>query len=336
VHQTRGVPLNETMLAMQAIDKGDVRVVEVCIPTPSEGQVLVKMELASICGSDLHIVDYGWLVDEYPLRPGYPGHEGVGTVIDANGTELSDGDRVLVTPAIWDSLSFAEYQALGTNFLTVLPEATDQQPDHLLMAQQLGTVIFAAKRLPNLLNQTCVVMGQGSAGLFWNYVLKHLGAERVIAIEPIAHRLEVGAGFGSDDRINETFDAATRRVLELTGEGADVVIEAIGTKETHGQAMDLVRPDGQIVWFGVPQSAEPIPFDFDTFFRKRIGAYSPLGAQDELELSSFRQALKWIDDGLIDMSEVVTHSFPLSRVDEAFKAARERANGAVKVVVTMG
>jgi len=328
--------LTETMLAMQTLKQGDVRLTEVPIPSPTDGQALVKMELASICGSDLHIVDYGWLVEEYPLRPGYPGHEGIGTVIDANGTELSNGDRVLVTPAIWDSLSFAECQALGTNFLTALPPDSDQKPDHLLMAQQLGTVIFAAKRLPNLLGQTCVVMGQGSAGLFWNYVLKHLGAARVIAIEPIAHRLEVGAGFGSDDRISDTFDAATRAVLELTGEGADVVVEAIGTKETHGQALDLVRPDGQIVWFGVPQSAELIPFDFDTFFRKRIAAYSPLGAQDELGLSSFRQALKWINDGQIDMSEIVTHSFPLSRVDEAFKAARERANGAVKIVVTMG
>ena len=328
--------MTDTMLAMQALAQGDVRLTEVPIPRPSDGQALVKMELASICGSDLHIVDYGWLVEEYPLRPGYPGHEGIGTVVDANGTELADGDRVLVTPAIWDSLCFAEYQALGTNFLTVLPEASDQQADHLLMAQQLGTVIFAAKRLPNLLGQTCVVMGQGSAGLFWNYVLKHLGAQRVIAIEPIAHRLQVGAGFGSDERIGDTFAAATRAVLDLTGEGADVVVEAIGTTETHGQALELVRPDGQVVWFGVPQGPEPIPFDFDTFFRKRIAAYSPLGAQDELELSSFRQALKWIDDGLIDMSEVVTHSFPLARVVEAFQAARKSENEAVKIVITMG
>lgn len=324
------------MLAMQALAREDIRLLEVPIPTPGDGQALVKMELASICGSDLHIVDYGWLVEEFPLRPGYPGHEGIGTIVDANGTGLGQGDRVLVTPAIWDSLCFAEYQALGTNFLTVLPANSSQTPEHLLMAQQLGTVIFAAKRLPNLLGRTCVVMGQGSAGLFWNFVLKHLGAERVIAIEPIAHRLDVGAGFGSDDRINDVFDAATRAVLEMTGEGADVVVEAIGTKETHSQAMDLVRPDGQVVWFGVPQSAAPIPFDFDTFFRKRISAYSPLGAQDELELSSFRQALKWIEDGIIDMSEVVTHWFPLTRIDEAFRTARERANGAVKIVVTMG
>ena len=323
------------MLAMQAAARQDVRIVEIPIPTPSEGQALVKMELASICGSDLHIVDYGWLVDEYPLRPGYPGHEGIGTVVNANGTGLDEGDRVLVTPAIWDSLCFAEYQALGTNFLTVLPAASSQKPDHLLMAQQLGTVIFAAKRLPNLLGQTCVVMGQGSAGLFWNFVLKRLGAGRVIAIEPIAHRLSVGAGFGSDERIGDTFAAATRAVLALTGEGADVVVEAIGTKETHAQALELVRPDGQVVWFGVPQSAELIPFNFDLFFRKRISAYSPLGAQDERELSSFRQALNWIDDGVIDMSEIVTHTFPLARIDEAFKVARERANDAVKIVVTM-
>ncbi|MCH7642642.1 MAG: zinc-binding dehydrogenase [Chloroflexi bacterium] len=327
--------MTETMLAMQAAARQDVRIVEIPIPTPSEGQALVKMELASICGSDLHIVDYGWLVEEYPLRPGYPGHEGIGTVVNANGTGLGEGDRVLVTPAIWDSLCFAEYQALGTNFLTVLPAASSQKPDHLLMAQQLGTVIFAAKRLPNLLGQTCVVMGQGSAGLFWNFVLKRLGAGRVIAIEPIAHRLRVGAGFGSDERIGDTFAAATRAVLALTGEGADVVVEAIGTKETHAQALELVRPDGQVVWFGVPQSAELIPFNFDLFFRKRISAYSPLGAQDETELSSFRQALNWIDDGVIDMSEIVTHTFPLARIDEAFKVARERANDAIKIIVTM-
>ena len=323
------------MLAMQAAARQDVRIVEIPIPTPLEGQALVKMELASICGSDLHIVDYGWLVEEYPLRPGYPGHEGIGTVVNANGTGLDEGDRVLVTPAIWDSLCFAEYQALGTNFLTVLPAASSQKPDHLLMAQQLGTVIFAAKRLPNLLGQTCVVMGQGSAGLFWNFVLKRLGAGRVIAIEPIGHRLRVGAGFGSDERIGDTFAAATRAVLALTGEGADVVVEAIGTKETHAQALELVRPDGQVVWFGVPQSAELIPFNFDLFFRKRISAYSPLGAQDEPELSSFRQALNWIDDGVIDMSEIVTHTFPLARIDEAFKVARERANDAIKIIVTM-
>lgn len=327
--------MTETMLAMQAADRQDVRIVEIPIPTPSEGQALVKMELASICGSDLHIVDYGWLVDEYPLRPGYPGHEGIGTIVNANGAGLGEGDRVLVTPAIWDSLCFAEYQALGTNFLTVLPTASSQKPDHLLMAQQLGTVIFAAKRLPNLLGQTCVVMGQGSAGLFWNFVLKRLGAGRVIAIEPIAHRLSVGAGFGSDERIGDTFAAATRAVLKLTGEGADVVVEAIGTKETHAHALELVRPDGQVVWFGVPQSADLIPFNFDLFFRKRISAYSPLGAQDETELSSFRQALNWIDDGVIDMSEIVTHTFPLARIDEAFKVARERANDAIKIIVTM-
>ena len=323
------------MLAIQAMAREDVRVIETPIPTPTDGQALVKMELASICGSDLHIVDYGWLVDEYPLRPGYPGHEGIGTVVDANGTDLQTGDRVLVTPAIWDSLCFAEYQALGGNFLTVLPGASGQKPEHLLMAQQLGTVIFAAKRLPNLLNQTCVVMGQGSAGLFWNFVLKHLGAERVIAIEPIAHRLDVGSRFGSDHQINDTFSTATRRVVELTGAGADVVVEAVGTKETHAHALELVRPDGQVVWFGVPQSAETIPFNFDLFFRKRISAYSPLGAQDELELSSFRQALKWIEDGVIDMSEVVTHSFPLARADEAFATARQRQGGAVKIVITM-
>ncbi|MFW6195298.1 MAG: zinc-binding dehydrogenase [Chloroflexota bacterium] len=324
------------MLAAQATGKGLIGCTEAPSPQPGDGQALVRMELASICGSDLHIVDYGWLADEWPLRPGYPGHEGVGVIVRPGASgRFREGDRVLVTPQIWGSFCFAEYQAVGEAFLTPMPDPPAESGVTLqerLMAQQLGTVIFAARRLPNLIGKTCAVMGQGSAGLFWDFVLKRLGAERVIAIEPLPHRLGISRLYGADEQISGTFAAATSDVQELTGgEGADVVVEAVGSPETLSHAIELARPEGQIVWFGVPQTAEAYPFNFDLFFRKRVSAYSPLGAQDEPDLASFRQALRWIDTGEINMKPVVTHSYPLSQVAEAFETARSRQDGAVKV-----
>ena len=324
------------MLAMQALNKGDVRIVEVPVPTPSDGQVLVKMELASICGSDLHIVDYGWLVDEYPLRPGYPGHEGIGTVVNANGTELTDGDRVLVTPAIWDSLSFAEYQALGTNFLTVLPEATDQQPDHLLMAQQLGTVIFAARELPALNGETVVVIGQGSAGLFHDYWLRRMGAGRIITVEPNKPRREAGRMFDVDDVLDVTGQAAVDAVLDLTnGVGADLIVDAVGGGDTLNQAISMVKPAGHVHIFGLPSSYDKVPFDLGGFFMKRVKVSNTFGAQDEPGLPAFREALDLIEQGEIDMAPFVTDVFPLERVDEALALAHEPSGGTLKVSLTM-
>ena len=204
--------MTQSMLAMQAFDKGDVRLTEVPVPTPTDGQVLVKMELASICGSDLHIVDYGWLVEEYPLRPGYPGHEGIGTIVEANGTDLKNGDRVLVTPAIWGSLCFAEYQALGTNFLTVLPEASDQQPDHLLMAQQLGTVIFAAKL------ETCRLVAVRPGVMSWQVILQEDSIFLWTELASIRHLGFLSEKFQDEEQLGELLAHQARVSGLATGE----------------------------------------------------------------------------------------------------------------------
>ena len=148
-----------------------------CVPAlePEAGRVLVRTCLASICGSDLHIAYQGWSVTELPLPPGRPGHEGVGEVVDGGGTGFETGQIVLTVPNIHDSATFAEYQLLHPGNLVALP---DTKPlTHLLMAQQLGTVIFGCRRLPPLAGRTVVVIGQGSVGLFHDFILRRLGAE---------------------------------------------------------------------------------------------------------------------------------------------------------------
>ena len=306
---------------------------EIPVPGPVPGKVLVETKLASICGSDLHIVYMGWNVHEFPLPHGHPGHEGLGEVVDGEDTEFSAGDLVLTVPNIWGSQTFAGYQLIEPHFLLKLP--TDIPESHLLMAQQLGTVVFACRRLPSLLGQTVAVIGQGSVGLFHDFLLRRLGAHRIIAIEPVPARLAAGRAMGVDDAVDVSGRRATEAVLDMTGgQGADVVIEAVGSVDTFNQSLKMVKPLGRVVVFGLPPTMNPVPFDWDTFFRKRIDMHTVFGAQDEPGLSAFQLAVDFIARGEIDMSPFVTHQFPIDQVQEAFDLADSREDGALKVSLT--
>ncbi len=269
-----------TMPAALATGLTKIQCDEIPIPDMEPGKVLVKSKLSSICGSDLHIVYMGWNAYEFPLPHGYPGHEGVGEVVDPGDSDFQPGDFVLTAPNIWSSRTFAGYQMIDPGFLLKLPSGVPE--DHLLMAQQLGTVVFGARKLPPLLGQTVVVMGQGSVGLFHDFMLRRLGAHRIIAIEPVAERLQAGRNMGIDDAIDVTGQRATDAILDLTnGEGADVVIEACGSVDTLNQSLQLVKPLGRVAVFGLPPTMEKVPFDWDTFFRKRLDLHTVFGAQDE-------------------------------------------------------
>lgn len=321
------------MSAAIVTDLKRVQCDEIRIPAMEPDMALVKTTLASICGSDLHIAYMGWNVSELPMPHGYPGHEGVGEIVDPGDSDFSHGDRVLTAPAIWVAKCFAGYQLINPRYLLKLPDGI---PDsHLLMAQQLGTVVFACRKLPNLLGKTVVVIGQGSVGLFHDFMLKRLGAHRIIAIEPVAERLNAGKTLGVDEFVDVTGKRATDAVMDLTnGQGGDVVIEAVGSVETLNQAMSLASPLAKVAIFGLPPTMDRVPFDWDTFFRKRLHLYSVFGGQDELGLPAFKLAVDFIANGAIDMSPFVTHQLPIHQVQEAFELANSKQDGALKVSLT--
>ena len=212
--------------------------------------------------------------------------------------------------------------------------------DRVTLAQQLGTVLFAAKRLPgplasSLEGQTCLVVGQGSAGLFWDFILTRLGAEKIISIEPLRWRRELGLQYGVDEMIDVTGESAVRAAKELTGGvGADLIIEAVGTTQTLSQAFHLVRDEGQVVLFGLPESEEPVPFDYSQMFKSRADVFTVLGSQDEPGLTSYAEAVRLISSGEIDVGPIISHRINISEIDRAFEIASNPADGAVKVGLT--
>jgi L-iditol 2-dehydrogenase len=322
------------MRAAIAIARGVIRCEEVDMPRIQDGEVLVRTLAASICGSDLHMINSGWGMHAFPAMAGHTGHEAAGRVVESRSDKFSEGDIVLTVPFIWDSRCFADYQVVDDKHLLKLDPGIDL--DSITLAQQLGTVVYAAKRLPTSLEgQTCIVVGQGSAGLFWDFTLKQLGAEKIISIEPLAWRRELGLSYGVDEAIDVTGDVAMDVVKEMTaGAGADLVVEAVGSTQTLSQVFHLVRSEGKVVLFGLPESEEPVPFDYSQMFKIRADAFTVLGSQDEPGLTSYVEAVRLISSGEIDVEPIISHRVNISEIDRAFHIADKRVDGAVKVGIT--
>tara|TARA_B100001245_G_scaffold235008_1_gene221845 strand:- start:968 stop:1942 length:975 start_codon:yes stop_codon:yes gene_type:complete len=322
------------MRAAVAADLGIIKCEEVQVPSIDRNEVLIRTLAASICGSDLHMLDTGWAMHAFPAMAGHPGHEAMGQVVQSRSDRIAEGDLVLTTPHIWNSRCFADYQAVDDAHVLKLSPGVDV--DIITLAQQLGTVVYAAKRLPvNLQGQSCLVIGQGSAGLFWDFQLNLLGAEKIISIEPLSWRRELGLSYGVDQVIDIVGDGAVDAVKDMTdGLGADLVIEAVGSTETLSQAFHFVRDEGNVVLFGLPESEGPVPFDYSQMFKSRANAFTVLGSQDEKGLKSYVEAVRLISSGQIDVNPIISHRVNIADIDSAFEVARGRVDGAVKIGVT--
>ena len=326
----------EMMRAGQMIGVKDMRFVEAPIPEIADEQILVKTSMASICGSDLHLVQHGAGLHAPPPCPhGFPGHEGIGEVVASNHAHVETGTRVLCFPRAMIAEGFSEYQRMHGRYVLPLPE-TSVPESELLMAQQLGTVVFASRQRPvDVVGKTVLVIGQGSAGLFWTYWLKRSGAATLIAADRSDARLQVAQSYGADVTVNVDDLDIAEVIHELTGDGADYVVEAVGRRETLFQSIDLVRPDGDLMWFGLPDTDDSVPISFAKFFRKRLTASSTYGAQEEGDAVSFQTALDLIAGGQIDVSPLLSHVYPVEEISTAFAVADDPVpHNALKVSVS--
>src|SRR5262245_40328915 len=149
------------MLAGDMYAPGKIRLVErpepVLSPAPPDGltgQIIFQPETTCLCGSDLPYFNGS---DEWPIEVGHSLHEMIGTVTATNGKRWKAGDRILAVPIGQQGLQerFILDEARTISIATNLPE------EQVLMAQPLGTAIFALKKLPNLLDLDVVIVGQG-------------------------------------------------------------------------------------------------------------------------------------------------------------------------------
>lgn len=319
------------MRAGRLVGPGRIEVVQTEAPAPGPDEALVRMVRASVCGSDLINVFGRAERDEFPCPPGYPGHEGVGEVIETRCGELRLGELVLMAPAPPRAGCFADYAVIHGRSVVPLPAAAS--PDRFVMAQQLGTVIFALKRFwPGPPADTAVVIGAGSAGIYFTHLLKRRGFGQVIASDPDPRRLALAERYGADVVVRPDEAALADAVMERTGgRGADLVVEAVGHDATRAQAIAAVALRGRVGFFGLPERRGDAAFPFELLFRRQPTVETTSLAQLEPGLPSFRAAVEHIAAGEIDVGPLVGEPYSIEQLPEALDAARHHNGPALKV-----
>jgi threonine dehydrogenase-like Zn-dependent dehydrogenase len=323
------------MRAVQVIAPGEAVFVEIPVPELKPGHALVRTRHLSLCGSDIWMIDHS-LPHKYPFPPGTSGHEMIGVIeaVDPPNGEIRPGDLTLTL--VIEHQGMAEYYLAPLEH--VLPLPPGKPVEHLLQAQQLGTVIYASKRLPSLLDKSVAVIGQGSAGLWFNLIARRMGARQVIGVDLQAHRLTIAPRYGATHVVHNNESDAAQAIAEMTdGRMADVVIEAAGEISAINLAVDLAAERGFVLYFGVPrtQGQPTIPFAYERFFEKNLLAQTVVNAMAETNQSSSRLALEWIASGIADPGPMLTHRFPFDQTLDAYELQRTRDEGAVKIVIDM-
>ncbi|MGN6431225.1 MAG: zinc-dependent alcohol dehydrogenase family protein [Gaiellaceae bacterium] len=325
-------------------------------PTTQEPtDAVVRIDSATICGTDLHILKG----DVPEVEPGtILGHEAVGTIVDTGAavTTLEPGDRVLVSCITscgrcafcreghyglcsggggWifghliDGLQ-AEYARVpfaDTSLYKVPDELTDE--DVLFLADILPTAYEVG-----VLNggvgpgDTIAIVGAGPIGLATVLTAKLYTPGKIVAIDLADSRLEKAREFGADVTINNGQEDAVERMLELTdGLGADVAVEAVGVPATFELCTDLVRPGGRVANVGV--HGHPATLHLEKLWIQDVTITTGL-----VDTVTTPRLLKLIAEGRLDATPFATHRFPLEETMAAydtFAAAAE--TDALKVVL---
>jgi len=322
------------VLAAVLTGRNQWRVDDVPVPATAAGEVLIRTGIAAICGSDLHAA--AGATSAQP--PGYPGHEAVGTVVESHSERFAPGDRVLCVPPAATSRCFAQFQVLAGTSVIPLPPLVPAR--ELVVAQQLGTAIFAMKRFwpaGDGSGRTAAVLGTGPAGLAFVTLLRRAGFGRIVVSDLSPARLAAAAELGASTVVNAAEQDVLDVVMRLTGgDGADLVIEAAGRDASRHQAMRMVAVEGRIGLFGVEEKPGLSTYPLAEVFRRRPTIEMTWGAQFEPGLTSFAEAATLVTAGGTGISGLVSHQIPLNGIENAFGLAGDPQAGVIKVAITFG
>lgn len=341
--------------------KDEIRVEEVERPHAGAGEAVIRVTLTTICGTDLHI-----LRGEYPVKPGLViGHEPVGVIEELGGgvSGYNVGDRVLVgaiTPCgqcracLSGNLSQCGhgggYEALGgwrfgntingaqaeyllvphaqANLAKIPDELTDEQV--VLLADIASTGFSGAESGGIKIGDAVVVFAQGPIGLCATAGAKLMGAALIVGIDGDENRLAMSKRMGADVVLDYRECDPIAEVKKLTGDGADVTIEALGTQQTFESALRCLRPGGTLSSLGVYSGKLQIPYDA---FAAGIGDHRIVTTLCPGGKERMRRLMEVVRAGRVDLTPLLTHTFSLDRINEAYELFGERADGVLKVAI---
>jgi len=220
----------------------------------------------------------------------------------------------------------AEYAVNHVNTLYRMPDAVSHEEAVVVMTA--GSPLYGLQRAGGYFaGETVAILGPGPIGLMALQLVKAMGAVRVILTGTRPARLALGAELGADVVVDVRHQDPVAAVREATGDkGADTTIDCAGGDETFDQAIKMTKPAGRIILVGFYH--RPVTADLADAVRRNLTIYTERGEGG----TTVGQALALLAAGRIRARELVTHTFPLSRVHEGFHALERRTGDPVKVI----
>jgi len=333
------------MKAVLFYKPGLVRYEDTETPEIKAGEVLIKIETALTCGTDVKTYKRGHplLIKEVPS--GF-GHEFAG-IIFKTGSEVKGfkpGDRVVAANSapcqkcyycrigehnLCENLdllngAFADYiripELITKQNLLHMPDSLSF--DEAAFTEPLANVVLGIEKTDIKPGQTVGVVGLGPIGLLFVKLAKLKGA-RVIAAGRNPLKLRLAKEFGQADEVINLLEVPDPKqaFLDLTpeGKGLDAVVEAVGLPELWEKVIDLVRKGGTVNLFGGCKSGTTVTFDTRRIHYDGIKIISPFHHTPR----HFRESLELIADGLVDVKKLITHEMHISNIDRALQLHNE-------------
>jgi len=351
----------ETMRANVFRGVNQFGIEEVARPRPGPGEAVIRITLTTICGTDLHIVR-----GEYPVQPGLTiGHEPVGVIADLGpGVRgYSVGDRVLVgaiTPCGQCRACLSgqqsqcggdgDYRAMGgwrfgntingaqaeyllapdaqANLARIPDNLSDEQV--LLLADIASTGFSGAESGGVRIGDSVAVFAQGPIGLCATAGARLMGASLIMVVDEDEKRLKMSRRMGADYVLNYREEDVVAEIRKLTGGGADVAIEALGTETTFENALRCLRPGGVLSSLGVYSGKLQVPYDA---FSAGLGDNRIVTTLCPGGKERMRRLMETVKYGRVDLTPLITHHYPLDRIVEAYQLFGERRDGVIKIAI---
>ncbi len=320
-------------------------------PTAADGEVLVRVKFAAICGTDVHIYQWNdWARRTIPAlygdKPRVMGHEFCGEVVEvgAGVTKVKPGDRVAGEThiacgrcflcrtgseyncqnlTVYRDGVFAEYAVIPEYGAEVVPA---EVPDEIAaLFEPFGVAVQAASAV-RLVGDSVAVVGAGPIGLFAIIMAKVMGATTIFATDISAFRLDLARRLGADHVLNPKDVDVVRRVQELTdGLGAGIVIETSGNARAAKQGFEMLRRCGSYLMIGLP--SEPLILDAGAdIVWKGAKVHGIYGREN---FRSWEIAKQLLATKRVDLSPVITARFAFRDYKQAFDLCETGESGKV-------
>ena len=351
-------PIPRTMRAGVYREKGIVRVEEVPVPEVGEGEVLIKVAACGICGTDIKKIFL-----RYVEPPQILGHELAGTVV-ATGpgvTKFQPSDRVMSFHHIPCEKCFycerrlfsqcKQYKTTGltagfapngggfAEYVKAMPWVADRGviklPDNVsfeeaTFLEPINTILKAVQKARITKDETVLVVGCGPIGLQLLMVTNLIGA-RIYSSDPMPERRAKSLALGAVESFDPTNGKLVTEVKTRTeGRGADAVLVAVAHPAVVEEALDAARPGGRVLLFAANDPVTRIGFPASAVGideKEILGSYS--AAVDIQE-----EAAALVLQKKLPVMEIVTHRFPLARIQEGLELAANPTSESLKVLIT--